>query len=504
MRWLAPLRKRPVLAACLATTLVHLVFLTRVVSTDEGGFAMVARYWTDKGPYLYGPQWVDRPPLLIAVFDVAQRLGPFGIRLMATMFAVVLVATLARAARTLGGPQAASWTAWTAFALASSVLLGSEQLTGELIAASFVSLSVACLLWALRGPARWCLPAAVLAGLCSAAAVLVKQDFVDALVFAGVLGLASVVTRSNRQRQDLRRLAKAAAGFFAGLVAASAATLTWSNSHGGPGALLYACVGFRADASAVMANWSFAAPGERLVQLVELSLVSGVVYLAAQLAFSQGYRLRRLRPVPCAIAAAAATEICGVVGGGNYWPHYLIALIPMIALGAGLAARRGVRRSSWTRFLIGLAALTTVVLSPAAGVIDQASPSSTYTTGRWLAASANPSDTVVVPFTHASVIAASGLAPGYPYLWSLPIRTLDPHLSLLVQTLDGRTAPTWVVRWDAPNSWGLDQHGQVQSALETHYRPAAVICGRTVWLHRGLARQLAPTPATASCGGPTF
>ena len=59
----------------LATVVVHLLSLTRRLGPDEGGFAMVARHWHEAGPFLYGPQWVDRPPGLIALFDAAQHLG---------------------------------------------------------------------------------------------------------------------------------------------------------------------------------------------------------------------------------------------------------------------------------------------------------------------------------------------------------------------------------------------------------------------------------------------
>jgi hypothetical protein len=105
-----------------------------------------------------------------------------------------------------------------------------------------------------------------------------------------------------------------------------------------------------------------------------------------------------------------------------------------------------------------------------------------------------------VPFTHANVVEDSGLKPGYPYAWSLPVRTLDPRLDLLTSTLTGPEAPTWVVRWDASYSWGLDPDHRVASALRAHYRSVARICGHAVWLHDGDTRQLAPTPPAGACG----
>src|SRR3954447_21047056 len=72
--------RHSVALACAATLGVHLLSLTRRLGPDEGGFAMVARYAGTSGSYLYGPQWVDRPPGLIGLFALADRIGPYGVR----------------------------------------------------------------------------------------------------------------------------------------------------------------------------------------------------------------------------------------------------------------------------------------------------------------------------------------------------------------------------------------------------------------------------------------
>jgi hypothetical protein len=184
----------------------------------------------------------------------------------------------------------------------------------------------------------------------------------------------------------------------------------------------------------------------------------------------------------------------------NFWPHYLIALVPMVALSAGLSANRRTPGWRWTRGLVVVAAAVTAVGAPVAAVLAASESSATYTTGRWIAESAETGDTLVVPFTHANVIEAAHLAPAYPYAWSLPTRTLDPQLTLLTSTLTGPGAPTWVVRWDAPHTWGLDPGNRVDRALHARYRAVAVVCGHTVWLHDGLSRRLAAVPPTSSCG----
>ncbi len=485
--------------ALLATATVHLLWLSRRLGADEGGFAMVARTWDAGGRYLYGPQWVDRPPGLIAVFALADRLGPFGVRLVATVVATTLVAAVAWAAEAVGGRSAARWSAWCGFALASSALLAAQQLNGELVAAGCVAVSLGALLRSLlvsRRPLHTATLGA-LAGASAGLAVLAKQDFVDAVAFAVVLMAAGLATRRRRLTYRPARARLAAAGYVVGLGVTAVATLLWTRRHGGPGALLFATVGFRAQASAVIARWSWAAPLHRLRTLVLLSVLSGLLMLLVQLAWSGRHRLLRVEPLPTALAVAVLVELAGVAAGGNYWAHYLLALVPTVALAAGLGAVRRTGRAAWTRGLVVVAVVATAVASPAAAwhashVTDRA-----WVTGRWLAAAAQPRDSVVVPFTHANVIGTSGLLPAYPYAWSLPLRTLDPRLRLLTRTLDSPTAPTWVVRWDAPHTWGLDPHDTVDRALERHYRPVATVCGHVVWLHDGVYRRL---PAARACG----
>ena len=55
--------------------------MLRPVSPDEAGFLMKAAQWAE-GTSLYGNFWVDRPPLLIMLFQLAHLAGgPIGLRL---------------------------------------------------------------------------------------------------------------------------------------------------------------------------------------------------------------------------------------------------------------------------------------------------------------------------------------------------------------------------------------------------------------------------------------
>lgn len=339
------------------------------------------------------------------------------------------------------------------------------------------------------------------AGAFAATAVLVKQNFVDGFVFVAVLVTLGLLTTANRSVYRPATLVTTFVGFLVGASLPTAAAVLWTEPRGGPAALLSATYGFRVTAAAVMAKWSWEAPVHRLGVLVLVGVLTGLGALILHLTITQRHHLARPSPLPWAVAATATVEVAGIVAGENFWRHYLIALVPTVALAAGLSGRRGMPGRRWTaRIVAGASALTLVSapFAPAFAAVGQ--DREAYATGRWVGDSAARGDSVVVLFSHPNVIEAAGLEPGYPYAWSLPVRTLDPQLSLLVAALTGRSAPTWVVRWDGPHEWGLDGSGRVAAALRSGYRQVATVCGHPVWLRGGLVRRMPPLPSASTCG----
>ena len=476
----------------IAVVVLHMPTMTGTLSSDEGGFAMIARWLSTPGHYLYNTMWVDRPPLLIGVFKVATLLGPHGTRIVATALAAVLVATIGLTARLLAGTRAGVWAAWIACGLAGSAMFATQQLNGEIIAATAVSLAM---LAAVHAVLRSHGPSALLAGVAASAAVLVKQDFADGLVFAGVY-----LFLSARTRPELRsRLASVSGWFAVGVAVPVAGALAWAASHGGLGALWYAMFGFRIEASRLLGQAGGSAISGRLNTLVGISLSSALLPLVLCVFLAGVPRLRRRDPAALAILAAFVVEVVGVVGGGNYWPHYLIGLIPSVALAAGLlAARRGIR--SLLLKITGIAAVASSALAaPVGAVADQGGSARVAAVAHWLHDSGESGDTLTTLYSHASINYLAGMPPAYPYSWSLPLRLRDPELTLLTSTLDGPDAPTWVLGWDAPTAWGLDESGNLSRALKVHYRQVATVCGKAVWLRVGLTRNLATTPRRGEC-----
>src|SRR3954447_5645063 len=75
---------------------------------DEGGDAYVARAWDHSGPFAYGSYFLDRPPLLLALYRVAVLAhGALVIRVLGSLAAAAAVALMALLAHRVGGPRAA-------------------------------------------------------------------------------------------------------------------------------------------------------------------------------------------------------------------------------------------------------------------------------------------------------------------------------------------------------------------------------------------------------------
>jgi hypothetical protein len=474
---------------------VRLLFLTAPATPDEAGFLVVASQWHVGGRSLYGNYWVDRPPLLIGIFRLADLAGGLSaLRVIGALAAAATVWLLAGTARRAFGGRAAPWTAVVAAALLVSPLLGAEAVNGELLAAPFLALGFRFAVEAVstRDPLTG-RGAALGAGLAAVLALLVKQNMADVVVFAAACWLVAWRTGrvSGRTLADL--VALAATGAAVGY----AVVMLWATAHGtSPLAAYQATYPFRIRAGHVLA----AIPGDTAdIRLSRLGL-SAVLSTAPLLlvAFAGAVVRPTWRsPVTWAMVAAAAYECASILAGGSYWLHYLIQGVPVVALAAGALAAAGGRVAPvLARVLVPLAAVSAV--AAVAASLVAAAPAPGATVGRSLAASARAGDTVLSAFGDADIAYATGMSSPYPYLWSLPSRTLDPDMALLRGILAGPKAPTWIVvrgshtraRLVAAGAWPL---------IEARYDLVGSVCGRPVYLLRGVDR-----PAVEQhgpCGG---
>ena len=110
-------------------------------------------------------------------------------------------------------------------------------------------------------------------------------------------------------------------------------------------------------------------------------------------------------------------------------------------------------------------------------------PPREYTVGRDIGLHSEAGETLTVYGGRADIQWASGLDSPYPYLWSLPMRTLDPRLEELHELLSGEDAPTWFVEAVELDAWSTDGVDAVRSELDSRYEELGTFCGPFV-VHR--------------------
>lgn len=445
--------RRPSWSALIAVVaaLVRLPFLSQPLSPDEGGYLLVASQWS-AGHSLYGAYFVDRPPLLIGLYWLADELG--GAMPLRLMGLVAVVASVLLAARLAGATGAL-----VCAALLSTPLFDGMEVDGELLAVPFVIggfVLLARSVPARTDAARWALP--FLAGILAAAAALVKQNMVDGVVVA-----AALLTGFALQRRWWEAASRATA-FAAGVVGSVLAALIGADLRGtGPRGLWDALVTFRAQAATVINSSAASTNTERLHTLLLAGLIAGVPMLVA--AALAGLRRPRREPLLLWASAAALTwELAGAVLGGSYWQHYLIAVVPGVVLLT--AASDGGR---WLRLASGYTAIC-AVLALVFALQHPLRMSSDAEVAAYIRAESRPGDTMVVELGHPNIIRAAGLQSPYQHLWSLTARVRDPRLAEFSNLMAGPDAPRWVVvSGGSLATWGIDAT-HAQNVFDARYR----------------------------------
>jgi hypothetical protein len=486
------LRHRVAIAIAFGVALALLLrapWFDAALGRDEGGDALVALRWHGGGPFAYGSLFLDRPPLLVALYRLVGGTQQ-GIRVLGVLAGGLLVATSTLLAVRLGGRRAASWAAGMAGVLASSYALRSVFTPAELLAAVPSSASVLLLVTALdRAPRRLALFTG--AGALAGVALLVKQSFGDALA-AGAVALLAGKALGISWRETTQR----AAAYVAGVAAVTAGLMLWTLlSHTPADAVWYAMFGFRIDAVAPLASHGL---GPHLSKLGSPLLASGLA-VAAVFALVAFKRLRERPLVRVTLFAWVAAAVVGIVLGGSYYPHYLIALVPAGAAGAGSLFSR--------HRLVGAVAVAAIAVptvlnaslvarSDSADSLQEAA----VTIGDYIRDRSLPHDSAYVMYAKVNTLYYAGLRVPYPYNWSLMLRAAPAAQQRLRRLLASRGRPTWIVRAEWPRAFGMDQSGATKRLLAEHYRAVGNVCGSEVLLARGAT--VRPAPPDDNCAQP--
>jgi hypothetical protein len=476
------------LGGCLLLVLVlRAPYLRTPLGRDEGGISYVASHWSaGHGSSLYGAYWLDRPPLLVGLFKLAGLGGELGLRVLGALAALALVVVIALLGRAVAGPRAGRIAGLLAAFLAGSVSLGAVYTPGELLASVPSALSVLCLVLAHRSRrARF----VVAAGALAVGAALVKQSFLD----AGVAGVAFVAAsalldREVRLRWPLAYVAGAAIPFVALLVWLVATGLT-------PGSFVYTLFGFRLDLLHTLSASNLPLH-VRIAHLERPAWSSGLLLALAGSVVGLWY-LRRDRVLVVTFGAWLAAATVGVLGGGSYFMHYLIELVPVgcVAAAAVIAGARVPIR------IVALGVFAAVALNAA---YDGAVSASHHTPhhrelaiGHYIRDHARPGDTDYVMYARANVVYYAGLRQPYPYLWSLMVRVRPGARAQLQRLLGSPQRPTWLVPWQHARLWHLDPGGTTARLIRRNYRRTAIVCGYPIYLRKD--RPAPPRVTVGTC-----
>lgn len=453
--------RSPALAA--AALVGWLPFLWRPLSPDEGGFLIVASQW-GPGSSLYGDYWVDRPPVLIGLFALADGLGdPWALRMLGCV-AVVLTVLLAAQVGRLATPAARTGpvlAAGTAAIFTATPLFGGSVVNSEVLALPAILAGVAAAIAAASARTRRVeVGLALLAGVAGCLAALTKQSQID--VFVVVLVLAILSRRTWV-------LIGAAVGALVTLLLA----VQVSQGHGtSAGGLFDAVVTFRGDAARVIAESATSTTTQRLGGVLGALAGSIAPFVVAALAVRlRGPATYGVRDLRWAALALLSWELVVVLLGGSYWLHYLMGLVPGLVLLAAAAAQRGLEVGPTLVVPYVAAVLSTVGAIAYVAVVPIDRPEDPVID--YLQAESEPGDTAAVAFGGANILRETGLTAPYEHLWSLPVRVRDPELDDFTDVLAGDRAPTWlVVNGDSLGSWGIDATN-ADRVLRDRYRLAA-------------------------------
>lgn len=478
--WLAARPHRSLSVALLLACCLRLPFLGVPLGADEAGYLYVARQWPGSGHWLYGEQWVDRPPVLLLVFKVAALLGgsPIALRLLAMLVACALVAAAWWVGRTLAGADGALAAGLIAAAVSSSPVINGYQLVGDAIAAMFGTLSCACLLSAIqlqarssgRGTHAAALTVAAGAGLTASLALLTKQNAVVAGVVAALLLL-----HRPRRRWPL------ALAYAVGALLPLGATALWAATGPGLGPFLNAVWTFRVQAVHVVEARP-SGPDHRLVLFLAAPVAAGLAVPLLHTAYDVATR-RGAWAIRATVVVAAACLAASLALSLNWFDYYWLAVVPFAALGVAVAFVPGPRHGRAPVFPRAVALLT-VAVAVTSVVTWTPVPSTIPAEARFLAAAARPGDSMVVVWGQPEYLVDAGLRTPYPYSWSLEVRVEDPHLRLFAATVAGPQAPTWLLEIGHLDDWRMETR-RVARLVADDYHLVARVCGHRILLRDG-------------------
>ncbi|MCW2830705.1 MAG: hypothetical protein JWP31_1397 [Aeromicrobium sp.] len=459
---------------------VRLTYIPRKPGTDEAGYLLIAQQWHGSGTSLYTDQWIDRPPLLLVLFQIGDLMGGLtGVRVLGALVAAVVVVGTAVAAGLLAGRRAALVAAAAMAAWSFSPAFASITVNGEYLAAPFIVWSIAGTVAALQAIGqRRALLLGALAGAAGFAAILVKQNHAEGLLF-GLLACLFARTLFGTDRARALQVFGAAAGGGVVAVGLTAALCAWRGTS--VSGVYEAMYPFRFKADDVKSAGGLPPFAERFDTFGHIWIASGVL-LVTVVAIVVGMLNRRHRGAVVVLVVVLAFVHASVASGQNFYGHYMVQVLVPVAILAGVAATR----SRWVvPGAVALVVAAAVVVTP--GSMFQLSPGDMSRVGGAMHEVGQDGDSIVVIYGRPGVVLQAGMKPAYENLFTLPLRVRDPELVELNRVLSSDDPPTWVVTWGPLARWNVPTD-ELKATLNDRYSKAGEVCGKSVLLLDGVER----------------
>ena len=368
-------------------------------------------------------------------------------------------------------------TAVTAGLLAGTVgaspFIESFTLSGELLASLPAVLSLVCFCFYLEGRDRgWARNRLLLtlagSGVLTGIAVLIKQSAFD----AGLAAIVFLLWRERRRGVAPASLLLAGALVPIGIAAASAARLSdW----------LYAVVGYRFQGDSMVTGSIPARVHQLWLSLPPAGKALGILAVLAAVGWRRSPLLARIW---------LGAGVLGVLGGGNFHPHYYLQLVPPLSLLAAVGVR-----TLWLsapRPAIAAAGAAAVATLALAMPVAWASPTRQAETiwprdphlvhdavlARYVRAHTLAGQRVLAVWADADLYYLADRRPAVRYLWSRNVASIPGALQAVHRALATRRAALVLVV-QPPAS--LDPSGRTAVLLRREYRRVARIGGAAIY-----------------------
>jgi 4-amino-4-deoxy-L-arabinose transferase-like glycosyltransferase len=444
------------------------------LTPDEAGYGEVARLWSE-GAELYDDAWVDRPQGLVLVFRVVLWVSssPEAMRALAILLALGVLLLTACIADRLVGRRVAVYAVLFMGTAGASPFIESFTLSGELLASLFAVATMLVFVLYLDRRSLWLV---ALAGVLTGCAVLMKQSGFDA-------GLAVVVYLlwKERDRGGIRAAALLGAAALVPVAIAAGTAPDFANWW-------HAVVTYRTESESI---WN--GPLGKHVLLLAAGLRAAALALAVPIVLSiGGWRL-----APTLVKLWFAAGLVGIAGGGNFWPHYWIQIVPPLCIIAALRLRELVDSGDLRRPVrvlpLALATAFCLVMTFAALAGNEQRRVRLVLPGEqlrlydddiaaYVRARTEPGERVlIVPPIGAPIQFLADRPPAYRYMWYRPAKSIPGAVPELRALVRDRTVRVVVVLADPA---AVDPQGVTTALLRRNYEvvksigPTAVLVRR--------------------------